>query len=175
MGPSSSNAGRTDPDKSLLYRGLAFVSVLLTSLVVLTAALALFKPFDSINHPIIRLKQGEGAIVLASKVSAHRTAPWMSWPDRLVIRAMAARAPLQAGEYEISAHKDLWSLMQAIKSGKRFKRTVTLVEGWTLKDWQQALESAPGMRVSQRELTPDLSNSPEKLSLIHISEPTRRS
>ena len=77
MGPSSSNAGRTDPDKSLLYRGLAFVSVLLTSLVVLTAALALFKPFDSINHPIIRLKQGEGAIVLASKVSAHRTAPWM--------------------------------------------------------------------------------------------------
>ena len=162
MGPSSSNAGRTDPDKSLLYRGLAFVSVLLTSLVVLTAALALFKPFDSINHPIIRLKQGEGAIVLASKVSAHRTAPWMSWPDRLVIRAMAARAPLQAGEYEISAHKDLWSLMQAIKSGKRFKRTVTLVEGWTLKDWQQALESAPGMRVSQRELTPDLSNSPEK-------------
>ena len=162
MGPSSSNAGRTDPDKSLLYRGLAFVSVLLTSLVVLTAALALFKPFDSINHPIIRLKQGEGAIVLASKVSAHRTAPWMSWPDRLVIRAMAARAPLQAGEYEISAHKDLWSLMQAIKSGKRFKRTVTLVEGWTLKDWQRALESAPGMRVSQRELTPDLSNSPEK-------------
>ena len=39
---------------------------------------------------------------------------------------------------------------------------MTLVEGWTLKDWQQALESAPGMRVSQRELTPDLSNSPEK-------------
>ena len=158
MEPSSSNAGRTDPDKTLLYRGLAFISVLLTSLVVLTAALALFKPFDSINHPIIRLKQGEGAIVLASKVSAHRTAQWMSWPDRLVIRAMASGAPLQAGEYEIRAHKDLWSLMQAIKSGKRFKRTVTLVEGWTLSDWQQALELAPGMRVSQRELTPDLSN-----------------
>ena len=132
MGPSSSNAGRTNPDKSFLYRGLAVMSVLLTSLVVLTAALALFKPFDSIDRPIIRLEQGEGAIALASKVSAHRTAQWMSWPDRLVIRAMAARAPLQAGEYEVSAHKDLWSLMQAIKSGKRFKRTVTLVEGWTL-------------------------------------------
>ena len=162
MGPSSSNAGRTNPDKSFLCRGLAFMSVLLTSLVALTAGLALFKPFDSIDRPIIRLEQGEGAIALASKVSEHRTAPWMSWPDRLLIRAMAASAPLQAGEYEVTAHKDLWSLMQAIQNGKRFKRTVTLVEGWTLKDWQQALESAPGMRVSQRELTPDLSNSPEK-------------
>ena len=33
MEPSSSNAGRTNPDKSFLYRGLAVMSVLLTSIV----------------------------------------------------------------------------------------------------------------------------------------------
>lgn len=161
MGPSSSNAGRTKRDKSFLYRGLAYASALLASFIGLTAALALFQPFDSIERSIIRLEYGEGAIALASKVSAFRTAQWMRWPDRLVIRAMAASAPLQAGEYDVSAHKDLWSLIHAIQSGKRFKRTVTLVEGWTLTDWQGVLESAPGMRVSLRELTPDLSNASE--------------
>lgn len=161
MGPSSSSAGRTNPDKSFLYRGLAVMSVLLASLIGLTAAVALLKPFDGIERSIIRLEPGEGAIALASKVSAHRTAQWLSWPDRLVIRAMAARAPLQAGEYEVSAHKDLWSLIEAIQNGKRFKRTVTLVEGWTLMDWQRALESAPGLGLSNNELTPDFSNSSE--------------
>ena len=161
MGPSSSNAGRTNPDKSFLYRGLAVMSVLLASLVGLTAAVTLFKPFDGIERSIIRLEPGEGAIALASKVRAHRTAQWLSWPDRLVIRAMAARAPLQAGEYEVSAHKDLWSLIEAIQNGKRFKRTVTLIEGWTLMDWQRTLESAPGIGLSNKELTPDLSNLPE--------------
>lgn len=161
MGPSSSNAGRTNPDKSFLYRSLAVMSVLLASLIGLTAAVALFKPFDGIERSIIRLEPGEGAIALASKVSAHRTAQWLSWPDRLVIRAMAARAPLQAGEYEVSAHKDLWSLIEAIQNGKRFKRTVTLVEGWTLMDWQRALESAPGLGLSNKELTPVFSNSSE--------------
>ena len=161
MGPSSSNAGRTNLDKSFLYRGLAVMSVLLASLVGLTAAVTLFKPFDGIERSIIRLEPGEGAIALASKVRAHRTAQWLSWPDRLVIRAMAARAPLQAGEYEVSAHKDLWSLIEAIQNGKRFKRTVTLIEGWTLMDWQRTLESAPGIGLSNKELTPDLLNLPE--------------
>ena len=161
MGPSSSNAGRTKPDKSFPYRGLASMSVLLVFLIGLKAALALFQPFDSNGRSIIRLEHGEGAIALASKVGTFRTAQWMNWPDRLVIRAMAAGASLQAGEYDVSAHKDLWSLIEAIQNGRRFKRTVTLVEGWALADWQRALESAPGIRLSHRESKPDLSNSSE--------------
>ena len=161
MGRSSSNAGRTKRDKRWLYRGLVAMSVLLASLLGLTAALALFQPFDSKDHSLVRLEYGEGAIALALKVGTFRTAAWMKWPDRLVIRAMAAKAPLQAGEYDAGAHEDLWALIKAIQSGKRFKRTVTLVEGWTLADWHQALESAPGMRVSQQELTRNLSNSSE--------------
>jgi len=55
---------------------------------------------------------------------------------------------LKAGEYELSPSMNVPEIVNKLASGDRIKRTITIIEGWTLKDIANYLEA--------EELNPDL-------------------
>ena len=49
---------------------------------------------------------------------------------------------IRAGSYEIANTTNAWDLLQKLVRGEENLKAITLVEGWTLRQWRQALAKA---------------------------------
>jgi len=58
---------------------------------------------------------------------------------RVYARATRFMGQIKAGEYELSGDMTASSLLRLFRSGKVIQRQITFVEGWTFRDWRDAL------------------------------------
>jgi UPF0755 protein len=49
---------------------------------------------------------------------------------------------IRAGSYEIANTTNAWDLLQKLVRGEENLKAITLVEGWNLRQWRQALAKA---------------------------------
>ncbi len=60
---------------------------------------------------------------------------------------------LQAGEYELRAGYRMRDLLEQMVRGDVVQYTITLVEGWTFRQWREALSRAPRLKAVTKEKT----------------------
>ena len=60
---------------------------------------------------------------------------------------------IRAGNYEITPGVSAWQLLQKLVRGEESLLAVTLVEGWTLRQWRAALDKAEFLRHETRDLS----------------------
>ncbi len=155
MARSSSRVGKTESGhrrKRLVsrFQWIVLFTSLLLSLGAAFIVLTLHQPLKSGSEPTIQLREGDGALALAHLIRPTRPNYLTLATDQLILSVLARRYPLKAGEYELKASPTLWSLVQAIHSGRTHTRSITFIEGWTFRQWQEALRHAPGIRADPR-------------------------
>ena len=53
---------------------------------------------------------------------------------------------VKAGSYELDREVSPWILVQKLTRGEESLKSVTLIEGWTMRQWRQALNKAEGLK-----------------------------
>ncbi|MEY3914377.1 MAG: hypothetical protein RL509_2421, partial [Pseudomonadota bacterium] len=71
------------------------------------------------------------------------------WLFRLSGRARQ----IKAGNYEITPGVSAWQLLQKLARGEESLQAVTLIEGWTWRQWRAALDKAEFLRHDSRDLS----------------------
>lgn len=76
-------------------------------------------------------------------------------PDLLVLLAKAARAEtgIKAGSYSVSAGVTPWELLGKLTRGQVTQGEITLVEGWTLRQWRERIDAHPELVHETRGLS----------------------
>ena len=155
MARSSLSVGKTEfrsrqQGSISLFQWLFLFACLLLSLGGAFAFLTLHHPLKNTTESIIHLREGDGALALAKLIRPVRPNYLTLTTDQLVLSVLARGYSLKAGEYDLKASPTLWSLVQAIHSGRTYTRSITFIEGWTFRQWQEALRHAPGIRADPR-------------------------
>lgn len=60
---------------------------------------------------------------------------------------------IKAGNYELSAGVSAWQLLQKLVRGDESLQSVSLIEGWTWRQWRAALDKAEFLRHDTRDLS----------------------
>ena len=60
---------------------------------------------------------------------------------------------IKAGNYEITPGVSAWQLLQKLARGEESLQAVTLIEGWTWRQWRAALDKAEFLRHDSRDLS----------------------
>ena len=60
---------------------------------------------------------------------------------------------IRAGNYEITPGVSAWQLLQKLARGEESLQAVTLIEGWTWRQWRAALDKAEFLRHDTRDLS----------------------
>ena len=60
---------------------------------------------------------------------------------------------IKAGNYEITPGVSAWQLLQKLARGEESLQAVALIEGWTWRQWRQALDKAEFLRHDTRDLS----------------------
>lgn len=76
-------------------------------------------------------------------------------PDLLVLLAKAARAEtgIKAGSYSVNAGVTPWELLGKLTRGQVTQGEITLVEGWTLRQWRERIDAHPELVHETRGLS----------------------
>ncbi len=131
-----------------------FIAVLAAIVVVAGASWSwLDRPLPISGGPIdLAVEPGESARDVALGVvqaGVPTNAVWLYWWFRL----SGESRQIKAGSYEISAGTTPRSLLQKLVRGDEALRSVTLVEGWTFGQLQEALQRADQLKPDSRSLT----------------------
>lgn len=125
---------------SLVILGLIGAGVILT----------LHHPLEAGKDQIVRLEEGEGALALAKRIRPLRPHYIPLIFDQIVLSLMTRVRSLKVGEYDVRKSPSLWALVNAIHQGKSYARSITFIEGWTFRQWQEAMAKAPGIKFDSR-------------------------
>lgn len=60
---------------------------------------------------------------------------------------------IRAGNYEITPGVSAWQLLQKLARGEESLQAVTLIEGWTWRQWRAAMDKAEFLKHDTRDLT----------------------
>lgn len=122
---------------------------LITSLLVLFAACAIFAslilillaPFDktSTAETVFKVEKGEGAQEIGRNLVQTRLIRSDS-VFFLYVLLTGKSSRLQAGEYVLSGTYSVPKIAEKMAKGEVIKRTITIVEGWNLKDISRYLK-----------------------------------
>ena len=75
------------------------------------------------------------------------------WRFVLIARALGRESDMKAGSYEIAGGITPLDLLGKITSGDVVQEQITFVEGWTLRQWRQALNEHPKLRHDSETLS----------------------
>jgi peptidoglycan lytic transglycosylase G len=141
-----------------MRRGLLVALVIIAAGAAVTYGLFtrwLATPLATGDAPVqFEIPSGQPLAVTARQLESHG---WLARPRWFVAyaRMTGADARVRAGEYEISPGTSPRQLLALFESGKVVQHTVTLVEGWTFRDLQKALEQQPQLEHTLNTLSPE--------------------
>ncbi len=110
---------------------------------------------NNLDKPlVIELKRGSTIKNLANQLEQHEL---LDVPEFLIIwaRLNGYATRLQAGEYEIYPEETLSDLLDDIVGGHVRQHTLTLVEGWSFKQFMQAINDHEAINHSLQNKTDD--------------------
>ena len=135
---------------------LKWVAAGLLSLLVLLSAWAAWWCSRALTLPSgnveLAIEPGTSVRQIAEQVKSTGvdTSPTLLyWLFRLSGQARQIRA----GNYELNPGVSAWGLLQKLARGEESLQAITLVEGWTFKQWRAALDKAEFLKHDTRDLT----------------------
>jgi UPF0755 protein len=60
---------------------------------------------------------------------------------------------VKAGSYELDSEVSPWTFVQKLTRGEESLKSVTLIEGWTMRQWRQALNKTEGLKHESLQLS----------------------
>ena len=108
----------------------------------------------SINEPtLIMVKPGSNITRLGKQLIQAGQLKQSLWQLRLLDRTFGGKAPIKAGEYQVTPDATLLAFFEQLRSGQAYTRKLTFPEGWTLAQWRTQLHSAKGLRHLTAKMT----------------------
>jgi len=131
----------------LLTGGLVCTALLLGAWVV--RPLPLSSPRIDLSIEPQTSVRGIAQAVADAGIDIHPTALYFFF------RLSGQSRALRAGSYEISEGQTLLDLLRKLSRGEENLRAVSLIDGWTFRQFRQALNKAEGLRHDTQDLSDD--------------------
>ncbi|MDH5389445.1 MAG: endolytic transglycosylase MltG, partial [Gammaproteobacteria bacterium] len=149
--------------KNVMAASLIFIAVILLAFILITKQ-AMTTPNTLSESQIIEIKPGATIRSLAVQLEQHNL---VKCPKLLILwtRLNGDAKRIQVGEYIVQPATTLSALMDDVTSGRVRQYSLKLLEGWTFKEFMQAINSHEAIK---HELT-DLSQKEilERLEIKH--------
>jgi len=101
------------------------------------------KELWSEESEVFLVKKGEGARTISQNLKEEGLIKFAFFFKAYVL-VKKQGAKLQAGEYELSPSMNIPEIVNKMASGDRIKKTITIIEGWTIKDIEELLRDRGG-------------------------------
>jgi peptidoglycan lytic transglycosylase G len=124
-----------------MIRRLFAVALLFVAIVIAGLGYYAYRPLKLHTTPLeFDLKQGGS---LKSAVREMRQAGLLEqeWPFVVLARALGKSQQLKAGNYELKHEVSPFRLLQIITNGEFSQRKISVIEGWTFKQFRSALDA----------------------------------
>lgn len=139
-------------ERKTLY--IIVLSICLALLVVYTAYL-----FFAWGMPITRsevlfqIKKGESLKSITRNLQTKNVTFTSRSALILLARIRGQEHRIKIGEYRLSSGINSWQFLNAITSGRTIQYPVTLIEGWTFKEFLYKLHNTPKLKATLKGLT----------------------
>ena len=127
-------------------RWLTVVAALVLGLPI-AGWIALQLPKAKLAAGSLELPVGSSAVQLAGLLRDDHEMTLPVWAFRWLARMNGSAGRLQAGEYTLSKSETVGSLLQRVVAGDVVRRRVVLIEGWTFREVQAALNRSVRLRL----------------------------
>lgn len=117
---------------------LSFVIIIV--IIVLISGVFLPKDFGYQESTIFRVERGDGSSDIARNLKEQELIRFGGL-FRLYALSTGISLNLQAGEYELSSSMNVHQIARMLVKGDIAKETITIIEGWSLRDIAKYLES----------------------------------
>ena len=141
--------------KNVMAASLIFIAVILLAFILITKQ-AMTTPNTLSESQIIEIKPGATIRSLAVQLEQHNL---VKCPKLLILwtRLNGDAKRIQVGEYIIQPATTLSALMDDVTSGRVRQYSLKLLEGWTFKEFMQAINSHEAIKheladLSQKEI-----------------------
>ncbi len=118
---------------------LVLIIIVLCSLFFVWQGIYLPKEPGSAETKSFLVRQGEGAKEISVNLEEQEIIKY-SFLFRIYALFQEKAEKLQAGEYELSPGMNIPEIVDKLASGEAVKRTITIIEGWNLRDIGRYLE-----------------------------------
>ncbi len=112
-------------------------------------------PLAKLSPGSLELPVGSSAVQLGKLLRDEHGMTLPVWAFRWLARINDSAARLQAGEYALGDAETVGSLLQRIVAGDVVRRRVALIEGWTFREVQAALNRSDRLRHELKGLGQD--------------------
>ncbi|MDP3990722.1 MAG: endolytic transglycosylase MltG [Candidatus Nealsonbacteria bacterium] len=104
-------------------------------IVIIIFALAIFLPnsFSSAEKTLFKVERGEGSKEIANNLKQAGLIRWAPL-FRVYVLTMTISGDLKAGTYRLSSSMNMPKIAHMLADGKIAQETITIIEGWNLKD-----------------------------------------
>ncbi|WP_076536269.1 endolytic transglycosylase MltG [Shewanella sp. UCD-KL21] len=104
----------------------------------------------TVDAPVeLTISQGMNVTKLAKDLE-HKQWLTDSWKLKYLVKLKPEYAHIKTGLYQIEPGDSLGSLLNKINSGDQISFSVTLIEGKTIKEWQQVLATSPHLTFDEQ-------------------------
>jgi len=123
----------------------AALTIALLSSVAAAGYLFMWRPALPSTPVAFTITEGKGLRAAAAEMAR---AGVLRHPDAMVVlgRLTGVDTRIRAGHYELQSAASLWELLQKITRGDVTLSEMTFVEGWTWRQFRQAMEAHPDLR-----------------------------
>ena len=135
------------------YLIILIIAIILFSGFLVYQGIYLPIDFNSDQTVIFLIKKGQGAEEISNNLEKQELIRYASFFRAYALINNQADE-LMAGQYELSPSMNIPEILKKISSGDRIIKTITIIEGWDLKDIEEYLKEE-GIVIG-RSLTPEL-------------------
>jgi len=101
---------------------------------------------------VVEVPTGGTALGLLRDLQARGVVDDLRW-YRLLLRHKPALGAIKAGEYRLMPGLTPQTLLEQLVAGKTLTHAITFPEGWTFRQWRQAMDRHPALRHTLKGLT----------------------
>lgn len=122
---------------------IVLIAIILLSGFLFWFSIYVPKTPGSTETMVFLVKKGEGAKEISINLKNQEIIRYSSL-FRVYSLIYGKAEQLKAGEYELSAGMNIPEIVNKMASGDRIKKTITIIEGWTIKDIEELLGDRGG-------------------------------
>ena len=105
------------------------------------------------SEVLFQIKKGESLKGITRNLQAKNVTFTNRSALILLARIRGQDHRIKIGEYRLSSGINSWQFLDAITSGRTIQYSVTLIEGWTFKEFLHKLHSTPKLKATLKGLT----------------------
>lgn len=144
--------GSTRPNVPSLIRKFFFLAIVALVALGSYAAWYVLTPLDAPRYPAeFQVASGSGLRSAMRQIEAGGVAVGRV-PFELLVRILGKSQEIKAGSYELTEAVTPLQLLEKLTSGDVTQAELTLIEGWTFRQFRAALEANPALRGDSKGL-----------------------